>query len=410
MLTRGKRRRSGRGQSVVEFALLLPVLLLIVMVALDFGRIFLGWINLQQMVRVAADYAAANADAWGTPGDPVKQARYDELILNDARKINCETQDPLPDPIVTGTGLGSPVTSNIACTFGVITPIISHVLGGEILLNASVTYPVKQGLIGSIPGGGGPPVLAPVASFTASPTSGYGPLTVTFTDTSTNDPTSWLWDLDVALESQQGPHVVTYPACTEPDGVCEYGVRLTVQNSGGISTPAAATITVVELPPTGPVAEFEGDPLAGERPLDVDFAFVDVRNGAIDYTNWEWDFTADGTYDATGETTSHSYASAGSYGVTLRVTDATGATNVLTKNDFIVVGDRPCQVPDFANVLVSDAQALWDRAGFTTTVSAQPPTNPNKPNYKIRYQSLPGGVVNPPGGCDAAIEVGPDRR
>jgi hypothetical protein len=35
---------------------------------------------------------------------------------------------------------------------------------------------------------------APVADFTASPTSGAHPLTVTVTDTSTNSPTSWSWD------------------------------------------------------------------------------------------------------------------------------------------------------------------------------------------------------------------------
>ncbi|MFT7649704.1 MAG: PKD repeat protein, partial [Candidatus Poriferisodalaceae bacterium] len=35
---------------------------------------------------------------------------------------------------------------------------------------------------------------APTASFTASPTSGVGPLDVTFTDTSTGTPTSWFWD------------------------------------------------------------------------------------------------------------------------------------------------------------------------------------------------------------------------
>jgi PKD repeat protein len=33
----------------------------------------------------------------------------------------------------------------------------------------------------------------PVANFTANPTSGYKPLTVTFTDNSTGSPTSWSW-------------------------------------------------------------------------------------------------------------------------------------------------------------------------------------------------------------------------
>ncbi|MEA2034874.1 MAG: type IV pilin, partial [Euryarchaeota archaeon] len=40
------------------------------------------------------------------------------------------------------------------------------------------------------------PVPAPVADFTANTTSGTAPLAVQFTDTSTNSPTSWAWDVD----------------------------------------------------------------------------------------------------------------------------------------------------------------------------------------------------------------------
>jgi PKD repeat protein len=39
-----------------------------------------------------------------------------------------------------------------------------------------------------------PPVIAPVADFSADVTSGTAPLTVQFTDLSTNAPTSWDWD------------------------------------------------------------------------------------------------------------------------------------------------------------------------------------------------------------------------
>ena len=39
-----------------------------------------------------------------------------------------------------------------------------------------------------------PPVVAPVASFYGSPTTGNVPLTVYFTDVSSNTPTSWFWE------------------------------------------------------------------------------------------------------------------------------------------------------------------------------------------------------------------------
>ena len=66
------------------------------MVALDFGRVYLGWVNLQNMTRIAANFAANNAEAWGTPGDAAVKARYQELIANDARAINCAATGPDP--------------------------------------------------------------------------------------------------------------------------------------------------------------------------------------------------------------------------------------------------------------------------------------------------------------------------
>src|SRR6185503_5113295 len=51
-------RSRARGQSLVEFALILPILLLLALIAVDFGRIYLGWINLQNEARIAADFGA----------------------------------------------------------------------------------------------------------------------------------------------------------------------------------------------------------------------------------------------------------------------------------------------------------------------------------------------------------------
>lgn len=47
-------------------------------------------------------------------------------------------------------------------------------------------------------------------------------------------------------------------------------------------------------------------------------------------TSYEWDFTADGTYDATGPTVTHRYPSSGNFDVKLRVTDDQGKTNTTT--------------------------------------------------------------------------------
>jgi len=71
--------------------------------------------------------------------------------------------------------------------------------------------------------------LAPVASFTASPTNGAVPLNVAFTDTSSNSPTSWAWTFgDAGTSTSQSPgHTYATP------GV--YTVTLIATNSGGSS-------------------------------------------------------------------------------------------------------------------------------------------------------------------------------
>ncbi|RAX17648.1 PKD domain-containing protein [Pseudarthrobacter sp. AG30] len=94
------------------------------------------------------------------------------------------------------------------------------------------------------PLGGTPPPAgqAPVASFTANPTTGTAPLNVTFTDTSTNTPTSWAWDFgDGGTATIQNP-AHSYAAAGT------YTAKLTATNSTGSSS-ATATISVTSTPP-----------------------------------------------------------------------------------------------------------------------------------------------------------------
>jgi len=87
---------------------------------------------------------------------------------------------------------------------------------------------------------------APVASFTATPVSGYVPMTVSFTDTSTGTPTSWLWnfgDGNTTGNTLQNPtHLYTAQGT--------YPVSLTATNTGGSSTSPAQNIVVSLAAPT----------------------------------------------------------------------------------------------------------------------------------------------------------------
>src|SRR5262249_16681416 len=53
-----RRHGRSRGQSVAEFALLLPVMLAFLGLTIDFARVFQAWITLESATRDAAEYAA----------------------------------------------------------------------------------------------------------------------------------------------------------------------------------------------------------------------------------------------------------------------------------------------------------------------------------------------------------------
>jgi PKD repeat protein len=424
-------RARPRGQSMVELALLLPVLLLLLLVAIDFGRVFLGWVNLQQMTRIAANHAAKHATAWVAPidgADLAEQARYRQKVENDARAINCTPPDPIPDPqLASGTTLGAHVRVAFDCEFGLLTPVISAVLGNSILVSAETTYPVKEGIVGTVPGGGSPVVVPPTADFVGSPQSGWGsppsapgtaPLSVTFIDQSIGGPTSWTWDFSAGSPSgsgtpsasvttalTQGPHTVDYDCAGSAGQTCIFNVSLNVSNAGGADSSVKGNYITVTVPPdSGPIAEFTGTPRSGTKPLTVSFQFVDLRGGTVTYTTYEWDLNGDGSTDATGPTAAFNYTTEGSYDVSLRVVDSTGASNTLTKVGYITVVRQICTVPDFANVKVNNAQSRWAAAGFTTQVQF----SPGNGNYTIRTQTLVGGTIDPqPDGCGSTITVGP---
>jgi len=103
----------------------------------------------------------------------------------------------------------------------------------------------------------------PVANFVASVTSGCGPLTVTFSDQSTGNPTVWNWEFsDGTLSSVQNP-IVTFSV----PGT--YSVKLVVQNAnGGISQ--LEKIDYITVYPS-PTVIFSADITLGCSPVTIHF-------------------------------------------------------------------------------------------------------------------------------------------
>jgi PKD repeat protein len=84
--------------------------------------------------------------------------------------------------------------------------------------------------------------VAPVASFTGTPTSGTAPLIVTFTDTSTGTPTSWNWSFGDGNFSAVKNPVYTYVSAST------YTVSLRATNAVGSDIKTVANYITVNAP------------------------------------------------------------------------------------------------------------------------------------------------------------------
>ena len=173
---------------------------------------------------------------------------------------------------------------------------------------------------------GAPCPLAPVANFTANPTSGIAPLTVQFLDTSTNAPTGWSWTFgDGATSTVKNPsHQYANPGT--------YSVTLTATNSAGSDVETKTGYITVN--PPKPVANFTSNKTSGAAPLAVQFTDTSTNSP----TSWAWTFGDGGTSAA--KNPSHTYAAAGTYTVSLTATNASGS-NTVTKTGYITVVEKP---------------------------------------------------------------------
>jgi PKD repeat protein/C1A family cysteine protease len=147
------------------------------------------------------------------------------------------------------------------------------------------------------------PASPPVANFTVNRTSGSVPLTVRFTDTSTGNPTSWLWFFGEGNSSDSQHPVHTYGSA----GL--YTVNFTVNNAAGNSTMSIPGLINATGPVSPPVANFTVNRTSGPVPLTVQFTDTSTGNP----TSWQWFFGEGGA--STLQHPVHTYHAAGLYSV-----------------------------------------------------------------------------------------------
>jgi Flp pilus assembly protein TadG len=350
------RRDSSRGQSLVEFAIFVPVLAVILLMAVDLGRVYLGWVTLSNVARIGANYAAQNPVGWMGSGDASVQARYRALMRNDARGINCTLPTTLPGPVFVDSSqaIGSRVRVDLTCRFSLFTPLISNLVGdgsGNLDVGTSASFAVRMGSFDS------DTIFDPSSWPTPTPSPEPTP-TPEATPSPTPDPSA------------------TPAPSAAPLEVGFYGEPTSADSWGG------------GPPGTEGEAQIWGVP-------NLSVTFFNTTVGEQGSCRWEF---GDGTSSTTCTNSfNKTYTTRGTYTVTLTVDGQT-----VSRTDYVVL---TCKVPAFAGVRANSASSVWVSAGFSSsnlTVLA------GTGNYRIGYQSLAGGLVNPPNGCDATIQVGPE--
>ena len=198
-----------------------------------------------------------------------------------------------------------------------------------------------------------PLVPVPVtAEFTADRTS---PTTADFTASTDAGPgAKYVWQFNdspppglpqnLTVESDSPTITHEFPA----PGT--YTVALTVMRSDGMSRGTAHDVTLA----TAPTAAFTapGEATAGTD-VTFDAAGSTSVNGDIATYRWVW---GDGTPDGSGATPTHQFASAGTFQVTLTITDGIGLTNSTTRS--ITVAPAPVAA---AGLSVHSAPPVYGR-------------------------------------------------
>jgi Flp pilus assembly protein TadG len=185
--------RSARalGQGLVEFALVVPLMLLILLIAVDFGRLFFAHLSNVNAAREGANYAAAHAadasyslatfnagaanaataqaNAQGQSGGGVLTVTPPFCFAPSApsTSIDCNVASNF------ATGTGNEVTVTVSQPFTFLTPLIGNLFGGSLTLVTSATAPVLN------------PLVATVVTQTSTSTSSTSTSTTSTTTTST---------------------------------------------------------------------------------------------------------------------------------------------------------------------------------------------------------------------------------
>jgi Flp pilus assembly protein TadG len=141
-------RRKGAGQSVVEFALILPIMLTLFGGAVDFARVYSAFINLQSATRNAAEAVARDTTITDTA---TAVAKAQALVCTEIGVSPC-TGPKMPVATVPSPPCGSSagtlcvVTLKVVQPFDMLFPYPFMSPPGHWNLTSEITYSYIRGL------------------------------------------------------------------------------------------------------------------------------------------------------------------------------------------------------------------------------------------------------------------------
>lgn len=195
----------------------------------------------------------------------------------------------------------------------------------------------------------------PVADFSTQSTSISQGNNIQFTDISTNNPTSWLWDFGDGETSREQNPLHTYL----DDGI--FSISLVVSNSGGSDKKVRVGYIVVSS--ASPVSNFSSNLTVIAQGKSISFVDQSTNNPI----SWSWNF-GDGNI-SNEQNPTHTFSKSGVYTINLTTSNKYGS-NVVTKQDYITVNTLAPLIDFIANIFTISQN---EKIKFTD-LSANSPT------------------------------------
>jgi PKD repeat protein len=339
-------RPKSRGQALVEFAVILPIAMLLLLIAIDLGRLFASYVQITNAAREGASYAAGNpTDNSGIAAHAGYEANSQGQQGEGALVVAAACANSAGHALACGSaegggGTGNTITVTASERFTFLTPIIGDLFGGHVTLGHSATAAV----LSLAPSGGSAPddcTTAPTAFFTLTVSGNAVSL-----DASGSSPTTgtcaisgYNWDMGDPNNADPWPPIVNRYATYSYASSGTYTVRLTVTNPAGDATitesvtlgsnPSPTPTTAPTPSPTATPSPTTPPPVCNTAPSFTasftghgnnekkhQMTFYGAYTGQPAPWSWSWDF---GNGSGSDQNTFHNYNTAGTYTVTLTV-------------------------------------------------------------------------------------------